>query len=59
MSPARLRYAAALRIVRPDGTLFAGTFLVCDPSQAPNGYTSYCSSAPNERLTVVAPTAGT
>jgi serine protease AprX len=46
-------------VVRPDGSLFAGTFLVCDPNQAPNGYTSYCSSAPNERMTVVDPTPGT
>jgi serine protease AprX len=45
-------------LYRPDGTLFAGTFLRCDPTQQPNGYSSYCSSAPNERLSVVAPAVG-
>lgn len=46
-------------LYRPDGTLFRGTFLACDPAQQPNGYSSFCSSAPNERLTVTDPVAGT
>ncbi|MDP3711899.1 MAG: S8 family serine peptidase [Mycobacteriales bacterium] len=46
-------------LFRPDGTLFRGTFLVCDPAQQPNGYSSFCSSAPNERLTVTDPVPGT
>ncbi len=46
-------------LYRPDGTLFRSTFLTCNPAQQPNGYSSFCSSAPNERLTVVAPAAGT
>jgi serine protease AprX len=46
-------------LYRPDGTSFGGTFLKCDPAQQPNGYSSYCSSAPHEHLSVVAPVAGT
>jgi serine protease AprX len=46
-------------LIRPDGSTFAGTFLACDPNAAPNGYSSYCTSAPNERLSVVSPVAGT
>jgi serine protease AprX len=46
-------------LYRPDGTLFRGTFLACDPTQQPNGYSSWCSSAPNERLTVTNPEPGT
>jgi hypothetical protein len=46
-------------LYRPDGTLFRGTFLACDPNGQPNGYSSYCTSAPNERLSVVAPAVGT
>ncbi|MCU1603298.1 MAG: hypothetical protein JWO22_4007 [Frankiales bacterium] len=46
-------------LLRPDGSTFAGTFLACDPNAQPNGYSSYCSSAPNERLSVVNPTPGT
>jgi serine protease AprX len=45
-------------LYRPDGTSFAGTFLRCDPAAQPNGYSSFCSSAPNERLSVVAPAPG-
>jgi serine protease AprX len=45
-------------LYRPDGTLYAGTFLRCDPAAQPNGYSSFCTSAPNERLSVVAPTPG-
>lgn len=48
-----------LNLYRPDGTLFRGTFLACDPKQQPNGYSSFCTSAPNERLTVVNPVPGT
>jgi hypothetical protein len=46
-------------LVRPDGTTFDTTFLRCDPNLQPNGYSSWCSSAPNERLTVVNPVPGT
>lgn len=46
-------------LIRPDGTTFATTFLVCNPAAQPNGYSSFCSSAPNERLTVVNPQPGT
>lgn len=46
-------------LIRPDGTTFATTFLACDPNAQPNGYSSYCTSAPNERLTVVDPVPGT
>lgn len=48
-----------INLYRPDGSLFRGTFLACDPLQQPNGYSSFCTSAPNERLTVVSPVAGT
>jgi len=46
-------------LIRPDGSTFAGTFLACNPAGQPNGYSSYCTSAPNERLTVVNPEPGT
>jgi hypothetical protein len=46
-------------LIRPDGTTFATTLLACDPNGQPNGYSSYCTSAPNERLTVVNPVPGT
>jgi serine protease AprX len=46
-------------LVRPDGTTYDSTFLRCDPNLQPNGYSSWCSSAPNERLTVVDPVPGT
>jgi serine protease AprX len=48
-----------ISLYRPDGTLFRNTFLTCDPTQQPNGYSSFCSSAPNERLSVVGPVPGT
>ena len=48
-----------LNLYRPDGSLFRGTFLSCDPLQQPNGYSSFCTSAPNERLSVVDPVPGT
>jgi serine protease AprX len=46
-------------LIRPDGSTYASTFLACSPAAQPNGYSSYCSSAPNERLTVVNPVPGT
>ncbi|HUR15506.1 MAG TPA: S8 family serine peptidase [Mycobacteriales bacterium] len=46
-------------LLRPDGSVFGSTFLACNPAAQPNGYSSYCSSAPNERLTVVNPAPGT
>ncbi len=46
-------------LLRPDGSTYAGTFLACNPAAQPNGYSSWCSSAPNERLTVVNPEPGT
>jgi serine protease AprX len=46
-------------LIRPDGTTYASTFLACNPAGQPNGYSSYCTSAPNERLTVVNPVPGT
>jgi serine protease AprX len=48
-----------LDLYRPDGTLALSTFLRCAPDAEPNGYSSYCSQIANERLTVVAPAAGT
>ncbi len=47
-----------IELYRPDGTLFRSTFLSCDATAQPNGYSSFCSSAPNERLSVVAPATG-
>jgi serine protease AprX len=35
-----------------------GTQLLCDPTAQPNGYSSFCSSAPSERLTFPRPAAG-
>src|SRR3954452_15657591 len=46
-------------LIRPDGTDVGDNFLKCDPAAQPNGYSSYCTSAPNERLSVVNPAAGT
>ncbi len=48
-----------LDLIRPDGSTFDTTFLRCDPTLQPNGYSSFCSSAPNERLSVVNPVPGT
>lgn len=45
-------------LVRPDGSGFLGTFLRCDANAQPNGYSSFCTSAPNERLSVVDPAPG-
>ncbi len=47
-----------LDLFRPDGSLFKSTFLSCDPTTQPNGYSSFCTSAPNERLSVVNPVVG-
>jgi serine protease AprX len=47
-----------INVYDPSGTLRGGTMLLCGAPQ-PNGYSSFCSSAPNERLTYVAPAAGT
>lgn len=46
-------------LIRPDGSTFGSTFLACNPAGQPNGYSSFCTSAPNERLTVVNPQPGT
>jgi serine protease AprX len=35
-----------------------GTQLLCDPNAQPNGYSSFCSSAPSERLTFPRPAPG-
>jgi serine protease AprX len=48
-----------LELFAPDGSRWGGTFLRCDPDDHPNGYTSFCSSQANERLTVTAPAPGT
>ncbi|MBI4729222.1 MAG: S8 family serine peptidase [Acidobacteria bacterium] len=48
-----------LDVYRPSGALAAGTFLRCDPAAEPNGYSSFCTSIPNERSTVTRPEAGT
>jgi serine protease AprX len=48
-----------LELFAPDGTRWGGTFLRCDPDDHPNGYSSFCSSQANERLTVTSPTPGT
>jgi serine protease AprX len=45
-------------VTSPSGAT-TSTFLRCDPNAQPNGYSAYCSSQPNQRLTVVAPEAGT
>lgn len=56
----KLAYASDLDITvyDPSGAVRGNTQLVCGGAQ-PNGYSSFCSSAPNERLTFVAPAAGT
>jgi serine protease AprX len=48
-----------IELIRPNGTSVGSTFLRCDAAAQPNGYSSFCSSGPNERLTVVSPAAGT
>jgi serine protease AprX len=45
-------------VTSPSGAT-TSTFLRCDPAQQPNGYSAYCSSQPNQRLTFQAPEPGT
>ncbi len=47
-----------ITVYDPAGNNRGNTQLACGGPQ-PNGYSSFCSSAPNERLTFVAPEAGT
>ncbi len=47
-----------LELYAPSGALVGSTFLRCDPAGEPNGYSSFCSSQPNERITVVEPAEG-
>ena len=47
-----------IELVRPDGTPYLGTFLRCDPAGQPNGYSSFCSSSPNERIVAALPVPG-
>ncbi|HEU0130402.1 MAG TPA: S8 family serine peptidase [Mycobacteriales bacterium] len=46
-----------ITVYDPSGTNRGSTQLLCGAPQ-PNGYSSFCSSAPNERLTFVAPEPG-
>jgi serine protease AprX len=46
-------------VVTAPGGATTGTQLRCDPTAQPNGYSSFCSSAPNERLSFPHPAAGT
>lgn len=45
-------------VTSPTGAT-TSTFLLCDPSKQPNGYSAFCSSAPNQRLSFPNPAAGT
>ncbi|MFA5787799.1 MAG: S8 family serine peptidase [Actinomycetota bacterium] len=45
-------------LYNPAGTMVRSTFLVCDPNAQPNGYSSFCTNIPDERITAVAPMAG-
>ncbi|MFA5788046.1 MAG: S8 family serine peptidase [Actinomycetota bacterium] len=45
-------------LYNPAGAMVRSTFLVCDPTAQPNGYSSFCTNIPNERITAVAPMAG-
>ncbi len=47
-----------ITVTAPDGTT-TGTQLRCDPNLQPNGYSSFCSSAPSERLSFPHPAPGT
>jgi serine protease AprX len=47
-----------MTVYDPSGAARGSTQLLCGAPQ-PNGYSSFCSSSPNERLTFVAPAAGT
>ncbi|HEX8002002.1 MAG TPA: S8 family serine peptidase [Mycobacteriales bacterium] len=46
-----------ITVYDPSGAARGNTMLLCGGAQ-PNGYSSFCSSAPNERLTYVAPAPG-
>ncbi|MDQ1687547.1 MAG: serine protease AprX [Frankiaceae bacterium] len=45
-------------VTSPSGAV-TSTFLRCDPTQQPNGYSAFCSSQPNQRLSFPTPEAGT
>ena len=47
-----------ITVYDPSGAARGNTMLLCTGAQ-PNGYSSFCSSAPNERLSFVAPMPGT
>ena len=47
-----------MTVYDPSGVARGNTQLLCTGAQ-PNGYSSFCSSAPNERLTFTAPAPGT
>jgi serine protease AprX len=47
-----------INVTAPGGAV-TGTQLRCDPNAQPNGYSSFCSSAPNERLSFPHPAPGT
>lgn len=47
-----------ITVYDPSGANRGSTMLLCGAAQ-PNGYSSFCSSAPNERLTFTAPAPGT
>lgn len=47
-----------ITVYDPSGAVRGATMLMCGGPQ-PNGYSSFCSSAPNERLTFTAPAPGT
>ncbi|MFA5787568.1 MAG: S8 family serine peptidase, partial [Actinomycetota bacterium] len=46
-------------LYNPAGTRVLTTTLVCSPPAQPNGYSSFCTNVPNERLTVAGPVSGT
>lgn len=43
----------------PAGTRVRSTAFQCDPGAEPNGFSSFCTGIPNERITILAPAAGT
>ncbi|HVF21105.1 MAG TPA: S8 family serine peptidase [Mycobacteriales bacterium] len=48
-----------LELIDPADGARGSTFMRCNPAGQPNGYSSFCSSAPSERHTVVRPMPGT
>jgi serine protease AprX len=46
-------------LYNPAGALVLSTTLRCDAAEGPNQMSSFCTTAPNERINVVAPMAGT